>query len=248
VGGSNGTVDLNSAQATVVGGADAIVFSSGTGNAASLYSTGGSWDWVGGSNGTVDLNSAQATVVGGADAIVFSSGTGNATSLYSTGGGWDWVGGSNGTVDLNSAQATVVGGADAIVFSSGTGNATSLYSTGANGDTVNGSNGTVNLTSAQATVNGSTDTLNLSGTSTVTANGGSDAFVFGATIGKEVVNGFASTDTIQFSASDFANWSALSSHMTQSGANTVITFDANDTVTLTNVTASNLTSSEFKFA
>jgi hypothetical protein len=27
----------------------------------------------------------------------------------------------------------------------------------------------------------------------------------------------------------------------------VITFDANDTVTLTNVTASNLTSSEFKF-
>jgi hypothetical protein len=157
------------------------------------------------------------------------------------------VGGSNGTVDLNSAQATVVGGADAIVFSSGTGNATSLYSTGANGDTVNGSNGTVNLTSAQATVNGSTDTLNLSGTSTVTANGGSDAFVFGATIGKEVVNGFASTDTIQFSASDFANWSALQNHMTQSGANTVITFDANDTVTLTNVTGSNLTSSEFKF-
>jgi hypothetical protein len=111
----------------------------------------------------------------------------------------------------------------------------------------NGSNGTVNLTSAQATVNGSTDTLNLSGTSTVTANGGSDAFVFGATIGKEVVNGFASTDTIQFSASDFANWSALQNHMTQSGANTVITFDANDTVTLTNVTGSNLTSSEFKF-
>jgi len=35
--------------------------------------------------------------------------------------------------------------------------------------------------------------------------------------------------------------------MSQSGANTVITLDANDTVTLTGVTATSLTASEFKF-
>jgi hypothetical protein len=157
------------------------------------------------------------------------------------------VSGSNGTVYLTSAQATVTGGGDAIVFGSGSGNAASLFSTGGNGDTVIGSNGTVNLTSAQATVTGSTDTLDLSGTSTVTANGGSDAFVFGAAIGTEVINGFASTDSIQFSKSDFASWSALQSHISQSGANTVITLDASDTVTLTGVTATSLTSSEFKF-
>jgi len=89
--------------------------------------------------------------------------------------------------------------------------------------------------------------LDLFGTSTVTANGGSDAFVFGAAIGTEVVNGFASPDTLQFSKTDFASWSALQGDMTQSGANTVLTYDASDTVTLTNVTKANLTASEFRF-
>jgi hypothetical protein len=62
-----------------------------------------------------------------------------------------------------------------------------------------------------------------------------------------VINGFASTDTLQFSKLDFASWSALHSHMSQSGANTVITLDATDTVTLTNVAMTSLTASEFKF-
>jgi len=52
---------------------------------------------------------------------------------------------------------------------------------------------------------------------------------------------------MQFSSSDFANFTALSQHMTQSGANTVITLDANDTVTLTGVAATNLTASQFQF-
>jgi hypothetical protein len=90
--------------------------------------------------------------------------------------------------------------------------------------------------------------LDLLGTSAVTANGGSDAFVFAAAIGTEVVNGFASTDAIQFSKSDFANWSALQPDIKQSGANTVIKLNASNTVTLDGVTATTLTSSEFKFA
>jgi hypothetical protein len=110
-----------------------------------------------------------------------------------------------------------------------------------------GSNGTVYLESAQATVYGTGDTLDLSGTSAVTANGGSNAFVFGAAIGTEVINGFASTDTLQFSKSDFPNRPAPLSYISQSGANAVITVDASDTVTLTNVLATSLTSSEFKF-
>ena len=50
-----------------------------------------------------------------------------------------------------------------------------------------------------------------------------------------------------FSSSDFANWSALLSHMTQSGSNTVLTLDASDKITLTGVTASSLQSSQFHF-
>ena len=84
--GANGTVYLTSAQATVTGGGDGIVFAGGSGNAASLYSTGGSWDWVSGSNGTVYLNSAQAAVYGGGDGIDFAGGAGNAATLSSTGG------------------------------------------------------------------------------------------------------------------------------------------------------------------
>ena len=54
------------------------------------------------------------------------------------------------------------------------------------------------------------------------------------------------TAAVDFSALDFATWSALGD-MTQSGANTVITLNASDTVTLTNVTMSNLSSSQFHF-
>ncbi len=246
--GSNGTVYLESAQTAVYGGGDWIDFAGGTGNAASLYSTGGSWDGVIGSNGTVYLESAQTAVYGGGDWIDFASGTGNAASLYNTGGNWDGVIGSNGTVYLESAQTAVYGGGDWIDFAGGSGNAAALYSTGGSWDGVIGSNGTVYLESAQATVYGTGDTLDLSGTSAVTANGGSDAFVFGVAIGTEVINGFASTDAIQFSKSDFANWSALQPDIKQSGANTVIKLNASNTVTLDGVTATTLTSSEFKFA
>ena len=244
---NNGTVYLTSAQTAVYGGGDWIDFAGGSGNVASLYNTGGNWDSVLANNGTVYLTSAQTAVTGGGDWIDFAGGSGNAASLYNTGGNWDSVIANNGAVYLISAQTAVTGGGDGIVFYGGSGNAASLYSTGANADTVTGSNGTISLSSAQATVTGTGDTLDLSGTSAVTANGGSNAFVFGAAIGTEVINGFVSTDTIQFSASDFANWSALSSHMTQSGANTVITLNSSNTVTLDGVTATTLTSSEFKF-
>ncbi len=96
---------------------------------------------------------------------------------------------------------------------------------------------------------GSSDTLYVHGTSTATLGGISDALHFQHGIGgQDVVNGFGSTDSMWFSHLDFASWSVLQGDMTQSGANTVITLNASDTVTLTNVTASSLTSSQFHFA
>ncbi len=79
-------------------------------------------------------------------------------------------------------------------------------------------------------------------------SGASDAFVFQPAIGEDTIHGFAATDSMTFSASDFANWAALQSHISQSGANTLITLDASDTVTLTGVTATSLTASQFHFA
>jgi hypothetical protein len=82
---------VSNAQYLAIGGGDWINFAGGTGNAASLYSTGGNWDGVVGSNGTVYLEGAQATVTGGGDWIDFAGGSGNAAALYSTGGSWDTV-------------------------------------------------------------------------------------------------------------------------------------------------------------
>lgn len=48
---------------------------------------------------------------------------------------------------------------------------------------------------------------------------------------------------MSFSAMDFASWSVLQGDMTQSGG----ALSASDTVTLTNVTMSSLSSSQFHF-
>jgi hypothetical protein len=63
----------------------------------------------------------------------------------------------------------------------------------------------------------------------------------------EVTNFGIAKDTPQFNATLFANFAAAMASATQSGANTVFTIDANDTVTLDNITKSNLTASNFRF-
>ena len=177
-----------------------------------------------------------------------SSGSGNVVSVYNTAGNWDTVNGSNGAVYENSAQAYVVGGGDTIGFSSGSGNVVSIYNTAGNWDTVDGSNGTVFLTNSAATINGSGDTMAFYGSDAATATGNADLFAFASpSFGLSTINGFNSSDTMQFSKSDFASFQALQQHMSQSGANTLITLDASDQITLTNVTASSLTASQFHF-
>jgi hypothetical protein len=231
----------------VTGGGDTVDFHSGSGDAATLAGEGGVWDSANGSGGTLYLESAQAVVTGGDDTVDFNSGSGNAATLANTAGVWDKVNGSSGTLYLESAQAIVTGGGNAVDFHSGSGNAVTLANTGSNSDTLTGSNGTVYLATAQAGITGSGDSIHLLGTNTLTQNGASDAFVFQAAIGLDTINGFASSDTFQFSKSDFANWAALKPDISQSGANTLISLDASNTVTLTDVTATNLTSAQFQF-
>jgi serralysin len=136
-------------------------------------------------------------------------------------------------------------GASATATVTGSGNTISA----ATGDHLTVSSDTVNVAaSATATLTGNSNTINAGKSDTLTVTGNSsDAFVFIPAFGIDTINGFASTDQMTFSTSDFANWSALQSHMSQSGANTVITLDAFDKITLTNVTMSSLQSSQFHF-
>ena len=70
---------------------------------------------------------------------------------------------------------------------------------------------------------------------------------FHNSFGNLTVEGFDATDTMNFSKSDFADFQALQGHMQQSGANTLISLDANDAITLTHVALSTLTASQFHF-
>ncbi len=99
------------------------------------------------------------------------------------------------------------------MFASGSGNVASLYSTAGNWDTVNGSNGTLYENGTQTFVVGGGDTIAFAGSgNAVTASGNNDLFAFGAALGLSTINGFNSSDAMQFSKSAFASFQALQPH------------------------------------
>ena len=94
------------------------------------------------------------------------------------------------------------------------------------------------------------DILYVTGTAgtTLTGGAGADIFAFPNAMGNDEVTNFnTAKDTLQFNMTLFANFTAAMNHASQVGANTVFTIDANDTVTLDNVTKSSLAASNFHF-
>ena len=89
------------------------------------------------------------------------------------------------------------------------------------------------------------------GDDVLTGNAGSDAFVFGASFGQDIVTDFIATgaghDRILLLASLFADFAAVQSHMTQSGSDVVISDGLGDTLTLSNLLTTDLTSGDFTF-
>jgi hypothetical protein len=122
-----------------------------------------------------------------------------------------------------------------------------------------GSNSTVTLGNGNDTVFGGTNDILTIGNGqnqlvaapgdTWTVGHGQDTFAFNPGFGNNTITDFnTSRDVLQFNPALFANYAAAMPDIKQLGANTVITYDANDTVTLTGVTASHLTASNFKFS
>ena len=87
------------------------------------------------------------------------------------------------------------------------------------------------------------------GDDVLTGRGGNDTFVFNPGFGNDNITDFdPSNDVIQFNLALFANYSAAMASTKQVGTDTVIAFDSNDAVTLANVSASSLSSNNFKFS
>jgi hypothetical protein len=119
-----------------------------------------------------------------------------------------------------------------------------------NGDAVDALFGNAGVASTLVAGNGG-DTLYVTGTAGTILTGGTghDTFAFPNVMGHDEVTNFGTPeDTLQFNATLFSNFTAAMNHASQSGANTVFTIDANDTVTLDNVTKTSLTAGNFHFS
>ena len=86
---------------------------------------------------------------------------------------------------------------------------------------------------------------------TLAGGGGSDTFRFDAGFGKETISDFTPTgaqaDLMDFAAALFPDFAAVQGAMSQVGANTLITLDATDVITLANVQKTALTAANFAF-
>jgi Ca2+-binding RTX toxin-like protein len=86
------------------------------------------------------------------------------------------------------------------------------------------------------------------GNDTLTGGNSPDAFVFSQHFGLDTITDFDSkNEVITMSRSTFSSFSDLKAHAVQSGANVVITHDADEVLTLLNVKLSALNSGDFLF-
>ncbi|MBZ9709298.1 putative Ig domain-containing protein [Mesorhizobium sp. ESP7-2] len=86
---------------------------------------------------------------------------------------------------------------------------------------------------------------------TIEVTEGGDTFVFGPNFGNQVINDFVTgpgtEDVIEFENDVFADFASVLSAATQVGADTVITHDASNVVTLKNVALTSLHQDDFQF-
>ena len=83
---------------------------------------------------------------------------------------------------------------------------------------------------------------------TLTGGSAADAFMFAPGFGNETIDNFnTAQDAIDLPKSLFANFAAVQADMQTSGADTVITLDATDSITLSHVAAQNLQAQNFHF-
>ena len=203
------------------------------------------------------------TVQAGNGANVLDGIAGNET--LAAGNGMNFVlGGANDAISVGNGTNDIIGGAHNSITA---GNGTNILTCGAN-DTIRAGNGSNQVTG------GANDTITLgNGSNTViggpndivsvgngsnqlvaapgdvwTVGNGADVFKLAPGFGNNTINGFqTSRDVLNFDPALMLNYMAAMGDTKQMGANTVITVDANDSVTLTGVNMAQLTAKNFSF-
>jgi hypothetical protein len=175
--------------------------------------------------------------------------TAGSGSTISLGNGSNSVtGGSNDTITAGNGQDIVTAGANSRV-TLGNGNDTVTAGSGSTISLGNGNNTVTGGSNDTTTVGNGQNQLVAAPGDAWTIGIGQDVFTFNSGFGNNTVSDFSTShDVLQFNPALFANYMAAMADTKQVGANTVITYDANDSVTLNGVTASHLTASNFKFS
>ena len=204
--------------------------------------------------GSLDDESAFGTTFSGFNSYFDTYGTEingtNGDDIISAWDGSDVVYGGDGadTISGEAGNDTLRGQAGDDTIYGNAGNDTLIGNVGS--DRLYGNGGADTLSGG----NGS-DTLNGgNGNDTLTGGNGTDTFVFGGTgFGNDTVTDFepgtgtSSADLIQVSTSAFADWVAVSAAATQVGSDVIIAYDANNSITLENVSLANLDAGDFAF-
>jgi hypothetical protein len=214
----------------VLAGTGNIVITAG-GNHSVSGGTGGNYVRLGSGNDHVSLGGNNNTVVlgDGNDSVTTGGGStinlGNGNDSVTAGGG--------STISLGNGNDSVTAG-DGSTISLGNGNG--LVYAGANSTVVVG--------------NGN-NTVFAGANDMITIGTGHNLVAFGMTgpltIGNEVLTGFGKDDTLEFNRQLLGDSKKALSDARQMGADTVITIDPNDSVTLRGVAVTSLTQNNFKF-
>jgi Ca2+-binding RTX toxin-like protein len=153
-----------------------------------------------------------------------------------------------GNVDTQEITVTVT---NVVGVTLSGGNGSQVLSGGIEEDTLTGGKGrdVLNGGGGNDTLSGGKgdDILNGgAGNDILSGGSGTDTFVFAMDFGKDVISDFKrATDVIQIDDAVFASASDVLAHATQVGADTVITYDAMNTITLSNVSLLSLRQSDF---
>ncbi|QEL24950.1 ExeM/NucH family extracellular endonuclease [Bosea sp. F3-2] len=194
------------------------------------------------------------TVIGGNGDDAFDGGAGNDTLKGGAGNDTLWGGAGDDLLDGGSGDDQVFGGVgnDTIKAGSGIdhvegGEGDDVIDAGSGDDTVLGGagNDVIDGGSGNDRIEGG------AGDDILTGGSGHDAFVFAVGFGKDTITDFrtsgSSADLLEFSIGVFADFETAMDAAEQIGADTVISIDADTTVTLKGVQLSSLAQDDFRF-
>ncbi len=187
----------------------------------------------------------------GIEKLLFGDGAndvtgGNGDDVFDGGAGNDTLKGGAGDDELlgGIGDDNLAGGSGDDIVDGGEGN--DAISGGSGDDQLKGGAGNDVITGGS----GDDDITGGAGDDVVTGGSGSDNFHFAAGFGHDTITDFGASDPdlIWFASGVFADFDAMMAHTVQSGADVVITVDADHSITLSGTNLASLAADDFRFS